>query len=196
MKQVNTELNDYLNNEKHFDSNDMYSIHLQNGDVYYIADSDEDIEWNGHTWSHRLFIMSREQIKLNGAPAVDTLSVSIKCDSSDKIGGVPFMAACHRGILDGAVLGLYRVYFKDGENIGAYKLFEGTIEVSSAGGLGVKLSVKSIIQGLSQSVPTRIFAPQSAYTNNGSGAVVSSQSDTYTLLIPLKPSQRVLVANG
>lgn len=192
MKQVDSVLNDYMNNEKHFESNDLFLLKLQDGGDYYITNSDVDVDWGGHIWTSRLFIISREQVRLQGAPAVDTLSVSIKCNEADKLGGVPFMAACHNGLLDGAVLALYKVYFRDGECLGAYKMFEGITEVSQAGGISVKLSVKSIVQGLSQSVPVRIFAPQTAYTANASGVVISSSTDKYTMLVPLKPSQNVL----
>ena len=192
MKQVDAVLNDYMNAEKHFESNDLFLLQLADGATYYITNSDNDVEWSGHTWSRDLFIIAREQVKLQGAPAVDTLSVNIKCNETDKINGVPFMAACHNGLLDGATLALYKVYFRDGECLGAYKMFEGITEVSQAGGISVRLSVKSVVQGLSQSVPVRIFAPQTAYTANASGVVVSSSTDSYTMLIPLKPSQNVL----
>lgn len=193
MKKVSDALNSYMNNEKHFEIYDMYSLHLKSGNSYYIAAADKDIDWDGIKWKSNLFIISREQIKLQGAPTVDTLSVSIKCDSEDVVDGVPFMQACHNGNLDNAVLTLYKAYFKDGLCVGAYKIFEGLTEVSTAGGLGVKLVVKSIVQGLSQEIPIRIFAPQSAYAANKAGSVVSSDQDTYTMLIPLKPSMRVLL---
>lgn len=193
MRQVSNELREYMLREKHFETYDMYRLALPSGNVYYIAAADKDISWNGETWRHDLFIISREQIKLEGAPTVDSLSVAIKCGKADIVDGMPFMAACHNGLLENAVLSLYKAYFKDGEMVGAYKIFEGLVEVSSAGGIGVKLSVKSIVQGLAQEVPIRVFAPQSAYAANSSGNVVSSDQDTHTMLIPLKPSMRVLV---
>lgn len=191
MKSVSDELNTYLNEEKHFEVYDMYSLHLKDGRTFYIADADVDIHWNDIVWNHKLFIISRDQIKVQGEPSVDTLSVNIKCDVNDKIGDVPFIKACHMGLLENSMMGLYKAYFKNGELVGAFKLFEGIVEVNSAGGMGVKLSIKSVVQGLAQNVPIRIFAPQSAYTNKN-GTVTSSSSDSYSMLIPLKPSMKVL----
>lgn len=192
MKQVSQELNNYLNTEKHFVVFDMYVLQLKDGRTFYIADADKDIEWDGKVWNHNMFLISRDQIKVQGTPTVDTLSVNIKCDINDKLGDVPFMLACHNGLLENSMMALYKAYFKDDKFVGAFKIFEGVVEVSNAGGLGVKLSVKSVVQGLAQEVPIRIFAPQSAYTNKN-GVVTSSSSDTCSMLIPLKPSMKVLV---
>ncbi|MDY5045517.1 baseplate hub protein [Phascolarctobacterium sp.] len=193
MKSVNSKLDEYLNAEVHFETCDMYSLKLSNGKIYYIASRDTDVIWNSKTWKHNLFLLSRDKIKLQGAPTVDTLDVNVKCDKNDVIEGMPFILACHKGLLDKAVLSLYKAYFKDGKCVDVYKIFEGLVEIASAGGMNVKLSVKSVVQGLNQSIPIRIFAPQSAYTSNSSGAIVSSSVDTYTMLIPLKPSGRVLI---
>ncbi len=192
MKKVSDELNDYLNSEKHFIVTDMYALRLRDGQTFYITDSDQDIDWNGHMWRHNMFLISRDQIKLQGTPTVDTLSVNIKCGINDMLGDLPFMLSCHNGILEGAIMGLFKAYFNDEGFVGAFKIFEGIVEVSSAGGLGVKLSVKSVVQGLAQSVPIRVFAPQSAYTNNN-GTVTTSSADTYSMLVPLKPSSNVVV---
>lgn len=204
MKKVSNELNNYLNNERNFTVIDMYALRLNDGQEFYISSGDVDVEYAGRVWKHDLFIIGREQIKLQGAPTVDTLGINIKCSSSDKLNGVPFMLACHNGMLDGAMMALYKAYFRSAgtvvgtdlqlqnEIVGAYKIFEGLTEVSSVGGLGVKLSVKSVVQGLAQNIPVRVFAPQSAYRNDN-GTVTTSDKDEHTMLIPLKPSMRVLV---
>jgi len=193
MKSVSNSLNEYLNAEKHFETSDMYSIKLTDGTVYYIANRDEDVSWNNHTWIHNLFLLNREKIKLQGEPTVDTLDIVVKCNDNDVIGGFPFILACHKGLLDKAVVSLYKAYFENGKCVDAYKIFEGIAEISNAGGMTVKLTVKSVVQGLNQNIPTRIFAPQGAYTSNSKGAIVSSSTDTYSMLIPLKPSGKVLL---
>lgn len=192
MKQVSNDLNEYLNNERNFVAVDLYLLKLKSGNTYYLTDFDADVVWNGITWQHKLLLIKRDLLSLNGEPSVDTLTVNINCSNNDKIDGVPFMYACHNGLLDDGVMALYKAYFKDGVCVGAYKIFEGLTEVNSAGGIGVKLSIKSIVQGLSQNIPPRVFAPQSAYCNDN-GTVTTSDKDEYTMLIPLKPSMRVLV---
>lgn len=192
MKTVSTDLSNYMNSEKHFQTCDLYKLVLTNGTTYYIADSDTDVAYDGHTWEHNRGLYSRDQIKLTGEPTVDTLTINIACSRADFIGSVPILQACHDGVLSGATMTLYKVYFSEGVAVGGVRLFQGFCEVSQAGGLKVKLTCKSYVQGLSQNVPVRIFAPQAAYANVD-GTVTSSDSDTTTMLIPLKPSQRVLV---
>lgn len=192
MKQVSTELSQYMTSEKHFETCDLYRLTLSNGTTYYIANYDIDVMANNHLWEHSKGLLLRDQIKLSGEPKVDSLSISIACDKRDLIEGIPMMKAAHDGYFSGCGITLYKAYFKNGLIVGTVQLFDGLCEVSEAGGLHIKLMCKSLAQGLSQSVPIRIFAPQTAYTNRN-GVVTTSDTDTTTMLVPLKPSQRVLV---
>lgn len=205
MKSAGATLNEYLNTEKNMVCCDLYMLMLKNKVRYFYADTDIDVYWAGQRWRHDQLILSRDQIQLKGAPAVDSLSITVRCDERDILEGMTFMQACHVGTLDQAYMSLYKAYFRpagivDGtdlqlqnECIGAYEVFQGKVEIAGAGGIEVKLTVKSVIQGLAQPVPVRIFAPQSAYASNGSGAIVSSNTDTASMLIPLKPSSKVLI---
>lgn len=192
MKQVSTDLSQYMNTEKHFEICDLYRIVLTDGTTYYIANYDTDVNYNGHIWEHSKGLFTRDQLKLTGEPTVDSLTVTIACDRRDIVSGVPMLKAAHDGIFSGCELTLYKLYFNDGLPIGSVQLFDGFCEVSEAGGLKIKLNCKSYVQGLSQNIPLRIFAPQTAYANTN-GTVTTSSTDTTTMLVPLKPSQRVLV---
>ena len=197
MKSVSADLNNYLNQEKNFETCDLYRLELKNGAVYYIANYDIDVIYNGHVWEHNKGLFTREQTKLTGEPTVDTVSVVIACDKNDTIedkehNSVPLMKAAHEGFLDQGKLTLYKAYFRDNSVIGVLPIFEGRTEIEQAGGLQIELTIKSVMQGLAQLVPIRIFAPQSAYTN-ANGVIESSSADTATMLIPLKPSGKVLI---
>lgn len=192
MKTVNDSLNNYMNNEKNFETCDMYRLKLKDNSAFYYADYDVDVNYNAHVWKHNRGIFKRDSLKLTGQPTVDTLTVRVNCDETDKLNDVTFMKACHDGLLDQSYLTLYKAYFKDGEIVGVVPLFEGRVEIGSAGGLTVQLTVKSIIQGLAELIPVRMFAPQEAY-HNANGTVTVSDTDNVSALIPLKPSSRVLV---
>ena len=141
-------------------------------------------------------IFKRDQIKLTGEPTVDTMNVTIYCDDKDIIAGVPFMQLCHEGGLNNATLELRRGYMlRDGDYPSYVSLFHGRVEVAQAGGLSVKLRVKSLGQGLAAPVPPRMFARQAAYVKS-QGVVTTLASDTNNMVIPLKPSGNVLVRNG
>lgn len=191
MKTVSTAIAETLAAER-MKTCDLYTLKLANGATFRYADFDKDVTYNGVTYTHGVLAFKSGQIKLQGAPTVDTLSVNVYCTPEDKIGNVPFLKACHSGMLAGSLLTLSKAYFHDSECIGILPVFSGKCEVVSAGGLSASLNVKSVIQGLSAPLPVRIFASQAAYTNVN-GTVTVSSSDTTSMVIPLKPSGNVLL---
>ncbi len=174
------------------ESCDLYTLTLASGTVYRFASYSVDVTYGGVTYDHSTFGFRRNQVKLAGAPSVDTLGVTVYCSTDDMLGGVPFMQACHNGTLEDSTMLLSRAFFVDGECIGILPIFSGRCEVSQSGGLAVKLNIKSIIQGLAAQIPIRIFARQAAYANTN-GTVTVSNTDTCSMVIPLKPSSNVLV---
>ena len=171
---------------------DLYTLTLADGTVYRYASYDRDVIYGGYTYDHSRFAFKRDQVKLQGAPSVDTLGVTVYCTPDDMLGDVPFMQACHNGVLGDSMMLLSRAYFVDGECVGVLPIFSGRCEVQASGGLAVKLSIKSIIQGLAAPFPVRMFAAQSAYAN-ANGVITTSDTDTTSMLIPLKPSGNVLL---
>ena len=171
---------------------DLYTLVLESGTTYRFASYDRDVTYDGNTWEHATFAFKRDQLKLQGAPSVDTLGVTVYCTPDDKLGEVPFMAGCHNGLLDQSMMQLCRAYFSDGECVGVVPMFSGKCEVQQSGGLSVKLKIKSIIQGLAAPLPVRMFAAQAAYAN-ADGVITTSSTDTTSMVIPLKPSGNVLL---
>lgn len=171
---------------------DLYTLTLADGSMYRFANYDKDVVYGGQTFLHSIFIFKRDQINLQGAPSVDNLSITVYCTPDDKLGSVPFMQGCHNGLLDQSTMLLSRAYFSEGECVGIVPLFSGRCEVNQSGGLAVKLSIKSVIQGLALPVPVRIFASQAAYAVVN-GVITTSSTDTTSMVIPLKPSGNVLL---
>lgn len=196
MKKCTLDLAESLNNDDEFICCDLFTLTLNDGSVYNIADFDKDIVFNGKTYRHDLFILSREQTKTSGVPAVETLSVTACADREheDNINNEYFLQAVHKGLLDDASLALSRVFMdaETGNVLGLLALFNGRCEVSSCGGISCKLNVKSETIGLKASVPLRTFAPQNVYQEKN-GTVSTASTDNYTCMIPLKPSKNVLV---
>lgn len=195
MKELSVVLNNYLNTKKKFCTCDLYTLTLVTGEVFRFTSFDKDVLIGSEIYSHKPFHWNRDQINLHGAPSVDTLNVTIYAEPKDKlaIGNLAnFKKQCHEGILDQSLLKLSRAYFDECKCIGMFDLFEGRVEVNTAGGLAVKLSVKSVSQGLAAPIPTRVFASQSAFANENN-VVTSSSTDVVSMLIPLKPSSNVLL---
>ena len=195
MKTCSEDLARALNTKTEFICCDLYDLTLKSGTTYSIASFDKDVVVTGKIFRHDMFIIKREQTKVAGVPSVETLSVSISTDKnhSDIIDDVYFIKAAHDGLLDEAYLTLYRAYMDtEGNVLGVIPLFNGRCEVTGAGGIVTKLSVKSETVGLTATYPLRSFAPQNVYQESN-GTVTTASTDSYTCMIPLKPSKNVLV---
>lgn len=160
MKTVTDELATYLNTKKEMVVCDLYTLTLYDGTAYYYTAADHDVIYKGHTYLHNALLLKREQTKINNVISVDSMTVSIYATVEDKLGDKPIFLAAHDGTLDRATLSLSRAFFdEDGNITGAIDLFSGITEVKSCGGLLMKLTVKSKVQGLSQEFPRRRFYP-------------------------------------
>lgn len=196
MKSCTLDLAQHLNTDNEFVCCDLFTLKLANNSIYRTAEFDKDISFNGKLYKADRFIMKREQTKSSGAPSVETLSVMLNTDRlhDDKVDGKYLLQAVHEGTLDDAYLTLGRAFLdaETGAVLGVLELFTGRCEISSCGGISCKLSVKSETVGLNASVPLRTFAPQNVY-QEADGVVSTASKDTYTCMIPLKPSKNVLV---
>ncbi len=194
MKSVTDALATYLNTEKEMNVCDLYTLTLYDGTAYYYTDADKDIIYNGHTYLHNALLLKREQTKINNVISVDSMTVSIYATADDKLGDKPIFLAAHDGALDRATLALSRCFFDaDGNTIGAVDLFSGITEVKSCGGLLMKLTVKSKVQGLSQEFPRRRFYPQGTYSTSGGKVSSSTEEDSASVIAPYVPLKEVLL---
>lgn len=194
MKSVTDALATYLNTEKEMNVCDLYMLTLYDGTAYYYTDADKDIIYNGHTYLHNALLLKREQTKINNVISVDSMTVSIYATVDDKLGDKPIFLAAHDGALDRATLALSRCFFDaDGNTIGAVDLFSGITEVKSCGGLLMKLTVKSKVQGLSQEFPRRRFYPQGTYSTSGGKVSSSTEEDSASVIAPYVPLKEVLL---
>lgn len=193
MKTVNKSLETYLETEKKITSCDLYELVLDNGNKYYYADTDIDISFGGHTYLHNALLIKRQQVKIHDRVVVDTMTVTVQADKNDKLEGLPFLQAAHSGVLDRAKLYLRRCFFRDQSVVGAIDLFGGNVEVKSAGGIKIELSVKAETQGLNMEFPVRRYYPQGSYTTNGDGVIYSKETDAATLIAPFVPRREVLI---
>lgn len=194
MKSVTDALASYLNTEKEMNVCDLYTLTLYDGTAYYYTDADKDITYNGHTYLHDALLLKREQTKINNVISADSMTVSIYATVDDKLGDKPIFLAAHDGALDRATLALSRCFFDaDGNTIGAVDLFSGITEVKSCGGLLMKLTVKSKVQGLSQEFPRRRFYPQGTYSTSGGKVSSSTDEDSASVVAPFVPLKEVLL---
>ncbi len=192
MKSVTTALENYLNNQKQLTACDLYTITLNNGNVYRYTDFDTDVTYGNYTWTHNAFLFKRQQIKLNPQVQVDSISVTIHADQEDTIDGVQLNRAAHTGVLDKSYLKLQRCFFSGTSVVGVVSLFSGKIEIKQCGGLELSLTVKAETSGLNMEFPIRKYYPQGTYEKTGS-TISSSTDETTTLITPFVPLREVLM---
>ena len=194
MKNVTNALIAYLNTQKNITCCDIYSLKLQNGNVYRFAAFDRDVEYGGYTYSHTLMgLPKRKQIKLKSDVTVDSMTVEIYNSKEDMVESVQLNKAAHDGLLDRAVLSMARCYFSNKTVLDAVRLFSGVVEVKQCGGLSIQITAKAKTQGLNMEFPVRKYYPQGVYTQVGD-TVTSSTNDTETCLItPYVPLREVLL---
>lgn len=195
MKQVSTELLNYLHSKKEFFMCDLYEITLKSGLVFRYASYDRDIVVSGVTYSHKGPHFKRSRIKLSSGISVDKLTVTVYADQSDKISNTPVMQIAHNGGFDEATLSLYRCFMSvPGAVIGVVEMFTGYVDVENGGGLEMKWAIKSGVQKLNVEYPLRKYYPAcqyslydtgcglnlSAYTTTGKVTAVTSYQDFNT----------------
>ncbi len=194
MKDTTDELAEYLNTQKEMVSCDLYTLTLYDGSEYYFTDADQDVTYDGHTYQHDALLLKREQTKINNVISVDSMTVSIYATVEDKLGDKPLFLAAHDGAFDRATLAMSRCFFDlEGNVIGVVGLFSGTTEVKSCGGLAMKLTVKSKVQGMSQEFPRRKFYPQGTYASDGTTVTSSTEEDSASVIAPFVPLKEVLL---
>lgn len=194
MKTVTKDLETYLNTAKNMTSCDLYELRLFNGNIYYYADTDMDIVYDGHVYQHNALLVKRNQIKLNSSVVVDTMTVTIYANTKDMIAGKTILQAAHDGTMDRANLQLRRCFFRGQTIVGCISLFGGTAEVKSAGGIGLQLTVKAKTQGLNMSFPIRKYYPQGTYSTDDTSQVISSkETDSTCVIAPFVPRKEALI---
>ena len=85
MKSVTASLANHLNTVKNFVSCDLITITLGNVNQYHYTNTDRAIVLDGITYKHDGLLFKRQQTKLNDRVVVDTMTVSISANSTDKI---------------------------------------------------------------------------------------------------------------
>ena len=194
MKSVTDELSNYLHSQREMVSCDLYELRLFSGKKYYFTDADRDITYNGNLYRHNAVLLKREQTKINNVISVDSMTVSIYATVDDKLDVKPIFQAAHDGDFDRAILSMSRCFFGfNNEVIGVVGVFSGITEVKSCGGLTMKLTVKSKVQGLSQEFPRRRFYPQGTYASSGGQVTSSATEDSASVIAPFVPLKEVLL---
>ncbi len=194
MKEVTRDLSDYLMSVKNITSCNLYDLKYATGEVERFTDADIDLVFDGNTYFHNRLLFAAEQIKINSTVVVDSMTVTITAGKEDTLRYKQALKQANDGILDRASLKLRRAFFRNTAVVGTIPLFSGNVEVKSAGGLSLKLTIKANTQGLNVDFPVRKYYPQGLYTVNSETRVISSSdTDKSALIAPFIPRKEILL---
>jgi uncharacterized phage protein (TIGR02218 family) len=181
VKQISTELFEYLHSRKEFLMCDLYELTLKSGLVFRYASYDQNITVSGFTYNHKGPHFKRGTIKLSSGISVDKLTVTVYADTNDLISNTPIMQIAHNGGFDEATLSLYRCFMgSPGIAVGAVEMFTGYVDVENGGGLEMKWTVKSGVQKLNVEYPLRKYYPTCHYSLYDAGCGLNLASFTTT----------------
>ena len=161
MKQADEKLIGYLASTADFRMCDLYEFELYDGGMFRYADFDKDITLQ----DGRVFLCNgpgfdRDKISLTADEVIDSLSVELTVDATDKMKDVSIIQLARNGGFDDARLTLFRCFLDErGSALFALELFKGEIETPEGGGLTLSLDVNSLANRLNNNFPTRCYYP-------------------------------------
>jgi hypothetical protein len=153
---------------RQFYSADLYEIVLLNGPTLRFCGGDQDIVWNGFTWSSGgrgdgcgpFFDRKDNKAKCHWKVGtdVDTLVIDV-IPGGALIEGEPFLSAVRQGVFDGAEFTLYRAIMPTYGNVsaGTVIMFVGRIAEIDASRTLATMSINSHLELLNISMPRNLY---------------------------------------
>lgn len=162
MKSASADLINHLNNHQEYIMVDLLTFTLLDGTNYRYALWDLNLTYNGITFNkagdgtNPLFERSRVRTILG--VEVDTLDLKIYAKSSDMLGTISWIQSAAKGVLDGAMVLLERVFLSDNTIvIGGYVNFSGRVADITMSRNEIDLVVKSDIELLNIQMPRNLY---------------------------------------
>lgn len=166
---------------RQFFSADLYAFALVGGGNLYYCSGEQDIVWNGITWSAGKSTGPYIDRKDNKAKChwkvgidVDTLVFDVIPGSATVLGD-PFLSAVRQGQFDGAEMTLYRAFMPTYGDVaaGTVIMFVGRVVEIDAGRSLATFSINSHLELLNQNMPRNLYQPGCVNTLYDSGCTVN-----------------------
>lgn len=139
---------------------DLLTITLLGGQVLRYSGADRAVTVNGNTFAlGPLIVRGRTTLKLG--IEVDSLDITLSCDSSVQVNGTPLLAFIRAGGFDGARVVLERGFGPDWVTglVGTLVLFPGRVGQVLPTRYEAKIMVKSDMELLNVMVPRNVYQP-------------------------------------
>jgi uncharacterized phage protein (TIGR02218 family) len=150
---------------RQFFSADLYLFSLIDGTSLYYCGGDQDIVWDGITWSAGgstgpYFDRKDNKAKCHWKVGVEVDTLVFDCiPGGATVGGEPFLSAVRQGVFDGAEMTLYRAFMPTYGNTaaGTVIMFVGRVAEVDASRSLATFSVNSHLELLNQMMPRNLY---------------------------------------
>jgi uncharacterized phage protein (TIGR02218 family) len=183
MKPASADLVAYLQNTTRFLFADCFTLTLRTGTQVRVCDRDLPVVVSGSVFQANGIRVSGLKYAIKIGVDVDEQDITIAATANDLIGGVPFLVALRRGVLDGATIQRDRAFFNawTAPAIGSVTLFHGRVStVDKIGRTEASLKVKSDLVLLDTDMPRNLYQPSCLHTLYDAGCGVDRTAHTAT----------------
>lgn len=178
MKSASSGLINLLNSGQQLLMADLYTFTLADGTVYRCTTCDIDLTVGGNLFTSTGPAIKRSNTKTVLGVEVDGLKITVASSASVLIEGVPILQAFVKGLFDGAIVQLGRVFMPTwgDTSLGAVNLFTGRISDIICGQIEAEVTVKSDLELLNIMMPRNIYQPGCIHTLYDAGCTLNKAS--------------------
>jgi uncharacterized phage protein (TIGR02218 family) len=178
VKIVSAPLLALFNSAEFFDKCDLYTITLQDGTVVRTTDADRSLTWSGNVFASCSPAIKRTKVRLAIGVQVDTMSLDLQTTTLT-VNGFTYNNAARQGMFDGATVLVETAYITNWPTIiGVLHAFFGLVSEIEPGRSGVKMTVKSALELLSQPFPRNVYQSTCLHTLYNTGCSLTKGSFT------------------
>jgi uncharacterized phage protein (TIGR02218 family) len=140
---------------RNFVSADLYSFTLPDGGVSYLTSADKNLTWAGQAYVSGAPRVERSAISQKTGLQVSSVKVTVYPTDADTIASVPWLAALHRGMFDGAAVTIQRAFAANWTQpiTGVITMLSGRVADATFGRSKAEIEVNSWTELLSNQMP-------------------------------------------
>lgn len=140
----------------------IYELTLSIGSVIRVTSSDIDLVVEGQRYSADSIMFHNLLYRASIGLDSDQQNITLLYRETDTIGGISFAAACANGLLAGATLRMWEVYYEDrvgGDYVGSVLLFSGRVlTVTRCGSVSAEIVVGNTLVVLENDMPRNVYS--------------------------------------
>lgn len=172
---------------------ELLTLTLHDSSVTRWACCDVPIQFGANTWNIGP-VVERGAVSSSIGLSVETCDVTLSCDESVTIGGVPLLQAARKGVLDGAWLKIEKGFTDAPQNplAGLVHLFEGRVGGVRINSTSVAFEVRSFTELLDTMVPLDVYQATCLNQLYGPGCGASKAANALNLTVQSGSTNRLL----